>query len=343
MLDRLAALAPAMKTVSLPRDRHRLHIMPKTAGCEVQTGSRYSWDGLRRGQKPFALLQHTISGSGWLRYERRRFRIGPGETFIVTVPHDHRYWVEDGGRWEFFWITMSGQEALRIHRNVIAASGPVLRLTAATIEHLASCCLRIIEDASTAPGAVSALAYEALMALSDESSGETANLAKQLGPIGRAIDQLRTKSGDRMAVAELAAVSGYSRAHFTRKFARVVGTPPAQYVRNERMRRAAGVLLADPSATIKQVARLSSFSDPNYFAKAFRRSFGVSPTEFRQSAASAPNAVAETNPFSSDAESEIAAASGSPSALSRSRDRQVRSRDDAATSVGLGTGPSVRQ
>ena len=34
----------------------------------------------------------------------------------MLVPHNHRYWLEKGGRWEFFWISMNGEEALRIHQ-----------------------------------------------------------------------------------------------------------------------------------------------------------------------------------------------------------------------------------
>jgi AraC-like DNA-binding protein len=280
VIERLKALAPAM-TISLPRGRHRLHVMPATAGFEAQTSARYSWDGKKRGHKPFTLLQHTIGGAGWLRFEQRRHRVEPGETFIVTVPHDHRYWLEEGGRWEFFWISMSGQEALRIHRNVIAARGPVVRLAPSTIERLASCCLRIVENTGAAPGAASALAYEALMALYDDSVGEAAAVAELVGPVDRAVDQLRAHSGDRIRVAELAAASGLTRAHFSRKFRQTVGAPPAQYGRRERLRRAAGLLLSDPRARIKQVARMAGFDDPNYFAKAFRRMFALSPSQYR--------------------------------------------------------------
>jgi AraC-like DNA-binding protein len=282
VLEQLVELAPAMRTISLPRGRHRLHIMPTTAGCEIQTSARYLWDGERRGHKPFTLLQHTISGSGWLEWEKRRIRIQPGETMLLTIPHDHRYWVESGGRWEFFWISMSGQEALRVHRNVIAASGPVLRLGQSTVERLASCCLRILEDSGNAPGALSALAYEAAMALSDEISKQANNSGKSTDALGRAVEQVRSNLGDRLSVGELAEISGYSRAHFTRKFAQAVGASPGRFAGNERMRRAIGLLVANPSLTIKQISGMSGFDDPNYFAKVFRKQFEMSPSEFRR-------------------------------------------------------------
>ena len=35
------------------------------------------------------------------------------------------------------------------------------------------------------------------------------------------------------------------------------------------------------ATSVKQISRDCGFEDPNYFAKAFRRTFGASPTEFR--------------------------------------------------------------
>jgi hypothetical protein len=126
------------------------------------------------GSPWITLLQDTISGSGWLEWEKRRFRIEAGETMLLTIPHDHRYWVENGGRWKFFWISMSGEEALRGHHRV--GAGP----QAQSVDGRAAgvLCLRILEDSGNAPGALSALAYEATMALSDEISKQANNRAK---------------------------------------------------------------------------------------------------------------------------------------------------------------------
>ena len=119
MLAELIANGPVMKTVSLPRGRHRLHTMPTSTGYDIRTGGDYSWDGRKRGQSPFTVLQHTLGGGGNLRYENRTCRLTPGETLVLLVPHNHRYWLEPGGRWEFFWLSMNGEEALRLHRAII--------------------------------------------------------------------------------------------------------------------------------------------------------------------------------------------------------------------------------
>lgn len=283
VLKRLAAYAPVMKTVSLPRGRHRLHTMPTSAGYEIRDHPSYEWNGRKRGKTPFTVLQHTVAGAGNLLYERRRYRLKPGDTMLVIVPHDHCYWVEEGGRWEFFWISMSGQEAVRVHRTVQAASGPVLRLRADTLEHIADCCLRLVEGKGETPGAASAIAYEAACTLFDDAFGSQSAFAQAdaENPIRRVIDHIRHHLDKPLTIPDLAELSGFSRAHFSRIFTHSEGIPPAEFVLHERMRHAARLLSGHAQLPVKEIAILTGFGDPNYFAKVFRRYFGTSPTEFR--------------------------------------------------------------
>ncbi|MFT3998970.1 MAG: AraC family transcriptional regulator [Rhizobium sp.] len=268
-----------MRTVSLPRGRHRLHAMPTSAGYEIRHNEPYDWDGRRRGQTPFTVLQHTISGTGRLRYENRSYRVNPGETLLVLVPHNHRYWLEKGERWEYFWISMNGEEALRIHRLILAAAGPVLKLQQATIDHLADCSLRLVKSAET-PASASAVAYEAAMALYDDVFGSHA-FAADRSAMQIVIDHIHANLDKPLPVGELARVSGLSRAHFSRVFAESEGVPPAEFVLQQRMQRAAKLLAKAAFIPVKEVAIMSGFDDANYFSKVFRRIYGINPTEFR--------------------------------------------------------------
>lgn len=268
-----------MRTVSLPRGRHRLHAMPTSAGYEIRQDEVYDWDGRRRGLTPFTVLQHTISGSGRLRYENRNYRVNAGDTLLVLVPHNHRYWLEKGGRWEYFWISMNGEEALRVHRLILAAAGPVLKLQQATIDHLADCSLRLVRGAVT-PASASAVAYEAAMALYDDVFGSHA-VAADRSAMQVVIDYIDANLERPLPVEDLAKVSGFSRAHFSRVFADSEGVPPAEFVLQQRMQRAAKLLTKAAFMPVKEVAIMSGFDDANYFSKVFRRIYGINPTEFR--------------------------------------------------------------
>jgi AraC-like DNA-binding protein len=280
VLQDLIDQGPSMRTVSLPRGRQTLHTMPTSTGYEIRTDASYDWDGRKRGQTPFTVLQHTIGGAGNLRYDNRELRVKEGETLLVLVPHNHRYWLEDGGRWEFFWISMNGDEALRIHRSILAVTGPILRLQPHTIEHLADCSMRLIKDAET-PGRASAIAYEAAMALYDDVFGSHPVFSEEYRTMQHVIGYIMGNLERPLRVEDLAKVAGLSRAHFSRIFAASEGVPPAEFVLQKRLQRAVKLLTKTDSMPVKEVAVRSGFEDANYFSKVFRRVYGANPTEFR--------------------------------------------------------------
>lgn len=287
LLRRFRAQGSAMRIVTLSRSRHRLHTMPTSTGYDrVCDPAAYRWDGRRRGAAPFTVLQHTISGAGSLVFERRSFEVGPGRTMLVIVPSDHVYTVPAGGHWEFFWISMYGGEALRIHRAVQEHAGPVFRLQPGTVNAIAEECLKLTEGGGVTPGAASAHAYAAQMALYDDLLGpgrpEAAGDASARGATELVKAHVRRHLTARLTVDDLAAVAGFSRAHFTRLFTAAEGISPGEFVLGERMRRAAR-LLASGETPVKAIALDCGFDDPNYFAKAFRRAYGTSPSDFRTS------------------------------------------------------------
>jgi AraC-like DNA-binding protein len=281
VLAGLVERGPFHHAISLPRRRDRLHVMPTSTGYEIATAPTYDWDGRKRGDTPFSVLQHTTSGAGNLRYERRNYRIGPGETMLVTIPHPHRYWVEPGETWSFFWIAMSGQEALRLHHAILAEAGPVFRLRSDTVERLAQTSLDLAQNAFEA-GRASSAAYAATMALFDDLLARQEPAAGDLGhaAVGRATAHIRRHLDQQLDVQGLADVAGLSRAHFSRLFAQIEGAPPSEFVLRERMQRAARLLLAG-QLSIKAISSACGFDDPNYFAKVFRRTFAISPSQFR--------------------------------------------------------------
>lgn len=270
------------QAISLTPRRDRLHIMPTSTGYDQAKFPGYDWDGRRRGQLPFSVLQHTLSGQGRLSYEGRDYTLKAGETMLVTVPHNHRYWVERYEPWEFFWIAMTGQEAMRLHNTILSSVGPVFTLQESTIERLADCCLKLAGDLENA-GEASQYAYSATMALYDdllEPQEGPQGLTPHHAMIGRVLGHIRQNLASELNIPNLAQVAGLSRAHFSRIFTDEEGLPIAKFILQERMRLAAK-LLSGHTLSIKEIASACGFDDANYFAKVFRRSFGLSPSEFR--------------------------------------------------------------
>lgn len=85
-----------------------------------------------------------------------------------------------------------------------------------------------------------------------------------------------------LSLEEMAALANMSIATFKRKFKQFVGDSPGNYIRHKRLRLAARELLYTKKA-VSEIAFDCGFSDPNYFAKAFSKQFGKSPTLYRSS------------------------------------------------------------
>ena len=280
MLTTLIERDNVTRAIAFARGRTDLHVMPTAAGVEHRTQPDYSWDGMKRGGAAFIVLQHTLSGIGRLDYEGRRHVLLPGSTMIVSIPHAHRYYVAAGDSWRFFYLVIAGRETRYLADEIQRAAGPVLHLPEGPIDRLAEICLGLIDHDQLGPGAASALGYEAMMLLLDH----TATISSGSGDswVAPVLAHIASHLDTALPVEDMAERAHMSRAHFVRQFTRQVGSAPSEYIFRQRMEKAAR-LLELTGAPVGDIALRCGFANANYFAKAFRRAFDVSPTEFRAS------------------------------------------------------------
>ncbi|MBZ9944301.1 AraC family transcriptional regulator [Mesorhizobium sp. BR1-1-13] len=84
----------------------------------------------------------------------------------------------------------------------------------------------------------------------------------------------------KLALAEMAAVCGFSSYHFVRAFSKTFGMPPHQYVLDLRLDFAER-LLADSHMTIADIAHLSGFSSQSHFTTMMKKYRQVTPMQAR--------------------------------------------------------------
>lgn len=97
--------------------------------------------------------------------------------------------------------------------------------------------------------------------------------------VGRAIERLREPGAP--TIASLAEEAGVHPVYFTRAFRAAVHATPSEVARRARLERAAVELLRR-GASVASVAHGTGFADHSHFCRKFRRSFGVTPTEYRK-------------------------------------------------------------
>ena len=83
-------------------------------------------------------------------------------------------------------------------------------------------------------------------------------------------------------VAQLAERATMSRSAFSATFAKVLGKPPLQYLRERRMQLACR-LLRDPSLGLKEIASRVGYESVSAFSSAFKRFSSMAPGDYRRS------------------------------------------------------------
>ena len=83
-----------------------------------------------------------------------------------------------------------------------------------------------------------------------------------------------------ISIRELAENVSFSPGYFCKLFKKAANTTPAEYIISVRFSNAK-LLLSESELTISQISEMCGFSDASYFSYYFKKSFGITPGEYR--------------------------------------------------------------
>jgi AraC-like DNA-binding protein len=113
-----------------------------------------------------------------------------------------------------------------------------------------------------------------------ESSDNRPSL-KTLAKISDIAKMISRRPAHRFAVSAMAAHAKMSESYFTALFRSVIGLPPYAYLSKCRLD-TARARLAETDASVAAIAHDLGFSSPQHLAMQFRKTFGLTPTEWRR-------------------------------------------------------------
>jgi AraC-like DNA-binding protein len=111
---------------------------------------------------------------------------------------------------------------------------------------------------------------------------------QSFGRLAVALQYLHTHYGEAITVPRLAKMVGISQSQFERRFHRLFGETPSQYLQRVRVNGACR-LLAETDWSITKIALETGFYDHSHFSHMFSRLMGISPFAYRKRHVPDPN------------------------------------------------------
>jgi AraC family transcriptional regulator of arabinose operon len=232
------------------------------------------------------LLTFTIGGRGRYRCAGQEFVCAAGDVMLLQPGTPHDYGTDPAaGQWDFYWAHFLPRPAWAAWLLWDEAT-PGLRRThvaaAADRARLGAVFDRLLCDAVGPEPWGEHLAENALeeaILLIVQAHGRAADRPLD-DRVARALQEINRRYREPLTVAELAAAVHLSPSRLAHLFRAATGEAPIQMLLRLRLRQAAR-LLEYSTLNVAEIAAEVGFDSPFYFARQFRRQFGVSPTAYR--------------------------------------------------------------
>ncbi|HIB65434.1 MAG TPA: helix-turn-helix domain-containing protein [Phycisphaerales bacterium] len=101
-------------------------------------------------------------------------------------------------------------------------------------------------------------------------------------PVAEICDYIESHLDEELSLERLSSVANLSKYHFHRQFSASTGVSLHQFIQLMRLKRASYRLVFHQEQTVLEIALEAGFDFPESFARAFKKQFGKSPSQFRK-------------------------------------------------------------
>lgn len=230
----------------------------------------------------FYVFEYLKSGHIHIKANGSEYVAGPGDVYILKQGLEVEYFSTDQEQIEKVWFNMHGRllnhlmEAYNLTDDVI--------ISHCDVEHEIFKIHDVLQSSSPAPDATCRLAlyiHELIMKIS--LSNNTADLSFQSA--ATTAEQLKNILEHQIyyetSLQFLAKREHTTEKYLIRVFKAKYGITPYAYLIQKRME-AAEELLRTTELSVKDIAAKLTFSDSNYFSRAFKKHTGLSPVAYRR-------------------------------------------------------------
>ena len=237
------------------------------------------------------LFHYVISGTGTLMADDSKgitqtYSIKSGQGFLIFPGQITTYYADEKLPWEYVWIEFDGLKVKEILQlTELSPDTPVYRSHSKDLkEQLLNEMLYIVHNAEESPFHLIGHLYLFLDHLIQSSKRSNSAPSSKMSDyyIKEAIHYIEQNFQNNISIEEIASVCGINRSYFGKIFKKALGRSPQEFLMNYRMLKATE-LLKLTSLSIAEIGSAVGYENQLHFSRAFKRIYGISPREWRNS------------------------------------------------------------
>lgn len=252
----------------------------------IEGGRGMPTDGRPRAYDRYALV-YVWRGSGRYRDREHNLALAQGDLVYVLPGHPRWYGVPGRGTWNEIFVVFDGPVFdLCAAQGLLDAERPVRRLDPVDHWHRRLDAFRTRRPPTTAAGADQEACelVQLLIDLAARGAGSAHPYPRSTSWLEESKARLGAELAEPLDLATVAAAVGMPYETWRKRITAMTGHPPARYRLLQRIE-SASVLLRRTSLTNRDIAASLGFSDEHHLARQFRRTTGMTTTEYRRTLA----------------------------------------------------------
>ena len=215
----------------------------------------------------------------WNVYDCQKLSDGDIAVIPPGVLHKFSYFKRENSK--YYWCHFSGTVASDIIKKTIASHCRIFHI--GCYMNIAQLFIKIYESMlNNSDDVTNNLLYTLLFSISALADNPlNADCDENVSDILKSVIYIQNNYNKDISVDILSEMCHLSKYNFMRKFKTITGSPVHKFIIDYRMMQAKR-LLSTTELNVKEVALHVGFSDNMYFSRAFKKHFGISPSEYKE-------------------------------------------------------------
>ncbi len=248
--------------------------------------AKYHYRERNNNESKQFILIYCVEGEGWFRLNGRESIIQPNQFFIIPKGKAHSYGSSKNNPWTLFWLHFDGEHASFFARGFDKATD-ISPNRNSRIEDRINLFEEIFISLSNGYSknnllyiTTSLFHFLGSMKFIGEYRENSKFGMQSDDTMDLIIHHMRENIGNKFTLKNFADHAKVSVSHFSLLFFNKTGYSPMKYFIQLKMQKACH-LLDYSDLHVNQISPLVGFEDAFYFTRMFKKTMGVSPTEYR--------------------------------------------------------------